>query len=69
MLGKGRHLMHEIVELTGALSFICMMGAIASGVAFWKFHVRWAGVKVHASLAAAAALFAIAHVIAINIGH
>lgn len=60
-------MVEELVEITGMLSFICMISAVISGVLFWKFHVRWLGVKVHASLGAAAVLFAIAHVVIINL--
>ena len=55
--------MHELIEISGILAFLSFIAAATTGVAIFKFHVKWVNMKWHMYSAAAALVFAVTHVV------
>ena len=55
--------MEELLELSGGISFIFLLLTAFLGLAFFKFHWRWAKPKYHMITAVLTLIFALAHVL------
>lgn len=57
----------QFVMPVGMLAFAALVSAVVTGLAIFKFHVRWVKMRWHAWSAYAAIVLAITHVVLIKL--
>ena len=61
--------MEKFIVPMGIITFILLIMTFATGVLFYKFHLRWASVRIHIVFAVLTVLAAFLHTILVVLSH